>query len=423
MWTRSARTPRAATPTPQHSCDLRPGDLIVSFRNPFVAGDYSHLEWSRLVAVNAWITPDGDLDAVLTTTSAFGLDMSNLVDVYRHDTNGRIVDVTFGKFCQVENMSVYRGHMLKGTYYDDGERMRDIQSKHQRATNRKLMFISSLKNVQVPVTNPSSTILEPNLKKVMDLIISQHQFNAASRQSQPTSPITTPRATGSILCSTSLSSITMPDNIPDPLWFYGQMKDIFSNKLDLSNDVTTTQSIEQLLPKHGVIIRKLCTGLQPLLWATIFDHPDHDVLHALKKYGQPPSTPHSPTSLSLDTLALRQIIIDPESLVRVTWFTLDIETKSAIRRFVSDTRQRASPVHSNYPHLAQYSPPTIPPDLLPLQELAATAIRSVGYNTTESGVYFDSVHSLYSRGHVMQDPHLTLIQHQCPRQPLPPMIN
>ena len=197
----------------------------------------------------------------------------------------------------------------------------------------------------------------------------------------------------------------MPENIHDPLWFYGQIKDIFSNKLDLSNDVTTTQSIEQLLPKHGVIIRKLCTGLQPLLWATIFDHPDHDVLHALKKYGQPPSTPHSPTSLSLDTLALRQIIIDPESLVRVTWFTLDTETKSAIGRFVSDTRPRATAVHSNYTHLAQYSPPTIPPDLLPLQELAATAIRSVGYNTTESGVYFDSVHSLYSRGHVMQDPH------------------
>ena len=162
-------------------------------------------------------------------------------------------------------MSVYRGHMLTGTYYDDGKRMRDIQSKHQRATNKKLMSISSLKNVQVPVTNPSSTILEPNLKKVMDLIISQHQFNAASKQSQPTSPITTPCAIGSILCSTSLSSITMPENIPDPLWFYGQIQDIFSNKLDLSNDVTTTKSIEQLLPKHGVVIRKLCTGLQPLL--------------------------------------------------------------------------------------------------------------------------------------------------------------
>ena len=223
MWTRCARTDPycAATPTPQTPCELRPGDLIVSFRNPHVAGDYSHLEWSRLVAVNAWITSDDDLDAVLNTTSAFGLDISNLVDVYCHDTNGRIVDVTFRKFCQVENMSVYRGHMLTGTYYDDGERMRDIKSKHQRAMNKKLMSISSLKNVQVPVTNPSSTILEPNLKKVMDLIISQHQFNAASKQSQPTSPITTPCAIGSILCSTSLSSITMPENIPDPLWFYG----------------------------------------------------------------------------------------------------------------------------------------------------------------------------------------------------------
>ena len=60
--------------------------------------------------------------------------MSNLIDVYRHDTNGRIVDVTFGKFCQVKNMSVYRGHMLKGTYYDDGERMRDIQSKQTTRT-------------------------------------------------------------------------------------------------------------------------------------------------------------------------------------------------------------------------------------------------------------------------------------------------
>ena len=150
---------------------LYPGDLVVFFKSPGVAGDTRFIHWARIVRIHAWHSEDGELEVNMLTTSVDSIVASHSVAIYRHDDDGRINDVTNGCFHTIRLILPHNGEMPRSTYYSDGDRMNDIMRDGQLKHNRRRGSPSQL---PVPVNNPSITVQDPNLQLVMDNVKRAH---------------------------------------------------------------------------------------------------------------------------------------------------------------------------------------------------------------------------------------------------------
>ena len=96
--------------------------------------------------------------------------------------------------------------------------------------------------------------------------------------------------------------------------------------------------------------------------------------------------------MKIDRLALGEVVRDSaRNEARVIWFDIPPSTLAALSRHVDKHEDDGSPVHANYSFLTQYTPKSLPEDLLPLQDQAATALQKAGYNTEGRGVKFKPV--------------------------------
>ena len=160
--------------SPTNKPDFRPGDLVIYFRNNGVFGDLQWLAWTRVISISSTIDTSGSVSPQITATSADGLQAYNKIVVYRLDDSGTIVDVTNGLFVFMSELHLRHGAMRPGHYWTDGDYMRDVRRKGQHALNDKCAASSELRNVQVPIDDPSVTIQDTVLRDVMARVQRQH---------------------------------------------------------------------------------------------------------------------------------------------------------------------------------------------------------------------------------------------------------
>ena len=168
--------------------DFRPGDLVIYFRNNGVYGDLQWLAWTRVISISTRIETDGSVTPEITAASADGLHAYNKIIVYRLDDSGTIVDVTNGRFVFMSELRLRHGTMRPGHYWTDRDYMRDVRRKGQHALNDKCAASADLRNIRVPVDDPSVTIQDTDLSDVMACVQRQHYLKIRASQNLFPSP-------------------------------------------------------------------------------------------------------------------------------------------------------------------------------------------------------------------------------------------
>ena len=172
---------RGFTP-PTNKPDFRPGDLAIYFRNNGVFGDLQWHAWTRVISISSTIDTNGSVSPQITATSADGLQAYNKIVVYRLDDSGTIVDVTNGLFVFMSELHLRHGAMRPGHYWTDRDYMRDVHRKGQHALNDKCAVSVELRNVRVPIDDPSVTIQDTVLRDVMACVQRQHYLKIRDSQ-------------------------------------------------------------------------------------------------------------------------------------------------------------------------------------------------------------------------------------------------
>ena len=172
--------------------DLCPGDLAIYFRNNGVFGDLQWLAWTRVISITSTIESDGSISPQVTATSADGLHAYNQIVVYRLNDSGTIVDVTDGIFVFMRALRLRHGAMRPGHYWTDQDYMRDVVRKGQQALNDKCAASADLRNVRVPLDDPSVTIQDTVLRDVMGRVQRHHYLKLRDARKMFPSPHRSP---------------------------------------------------------------------------------------------------------------------------------------------------------------------------------------------------------------------------------------
>ena len=88
----------------------------------------------------------------------------------------------------MSELHLRHGAMRPGHYWTDQDYMRDVRHKGQHALNEKCAASAELRNVRVPIDDPSVTIQDTVLRDVMARVQRQHYLKIRAGQNLFPSP-------------------------------------------------------------------------------------------------------------------------------------------------------------------------------------------------------------------------------------------
>lgn len=159
--------------------ELRPGDIVLFFEQPYTWGELSALTWGIVIKIETTLDDDGnvhDASVKLNTDRGFSY-TENKSMVYRRGDHGKLVDASGGNWVDLSCVKLVDGALKPGTYTTDVDTGSRIMRRREAELNKKLSaegFINSADEGISFGIKESTLKQDVVLEAVMAAVVARH---------------------------------------------------------------------------------------------------------------------------------------------------------------------------------------------------------------------------------------------------------